>query len=59
MFEQPFQILSDEEYAALSLAQKIDYLRRAMEARDLLDKQLSDPLAKSVDKYKDLFKVIK
>lgn len=42
MADKSFRILPDAEYQALSLEQKKAYLKRAWEAKSVLDRQLAD-----------------
>jgi hypothetical protein len=40
-----FRLLSDEDFRALSTAQKIAYLKRAIEAREAINRQVDASLA--------------
>jgi hypothetical protein len=41
-----FRVLSDAEYDALSMIQKVAYLRRAIDARNKIDDHLTYQLAR-------------
>lgn len=38
---EPLRILSDEEFRALTVEEKVEYLRKAVAARDTVNRQLN------------------
>jgi len=44
-----FRLLSDEEFKALSLAERLAYLRRAIEFRKYINRQIEETLFKDLD----------
>ena len=46
--KEPFRILSNEAFARLTTAERADYLRRAVEALDILRAQMNAELLKSL-----------
>jgi len=47
---EPFRVLSNEEFMRLTTAQRAEYLRRAVEALDMLRAQMNAELLKSMRK---------
>ena len=45
---EPFKVLTNEEFARLTTAQRADYIRRAVEALDLLRAQMSAEVLKTL-----------
>jgi hypothetical protein len=43
---EPFQVLTNEEFAQLTTAGRADYIRRAVEALDILRAQMSAEVLK-------------
>ena len=46
--KQPFRVLSNEEFARLTTAERADYIRRAVEALDILRAQMNAEVMKSL-----------
>jgi hypothetical protein len=44
MDAKELKVLSDEAFKALTTAEKVEYLRKAVEARALIDRQLNEML---------------
>jgi hypothetical protein len=45
--QQPFRVLTDEEFARLTTAGRADYIRRAVEALDILRAQMNAEFLRS------------
>ena len=46
--KEPFQVLSNEEFMRLTLAERADYIRRAVEALDILRAQMNAEVMRSL-----------
>jgi hypothetical protein len=46
--KEPFRVLSNEDFARLTTAERADYIRRAVEALDLLRAQMSAEVLKTL-----------
>ena len=51
--EPPFRVLSNEEFMRLTTAQRADYIRRAVEALDILRAQMSAEVLKSLKQIRE------
>ena len=51
--KEPFRVLSNEEFARLTTAQRADYIRRAVEALDLLRAQMSAAVLKPTKQIRE------
>jgi hypothetical protein len=47
--QEPFKVLTDEEYARLTTAGRADYIRRAVEALDILRAQMKAEVSESLN----------
>ncbi len=50
---EPFKVLSNEEFARLTTAERADYIRRAVEALDVLRAQMSAEVLKTLKKIRE------
>ena len=50
---EPFKVLSNEEFARLTTAERADYIRRAVEALDVLRAQMSAEVLKSIRQIRE------
>jgi hypothetical protein len=50
---EPFKVLSNEEFARLTTAQRADYIRRAVEALDILRTQMSAEVLKTLRQMRE------
>ena len=51
--KEPFRILSNEAFARLTTAERADYLRRAVEALDILRAQMSAEVLRTVRQFRE------
>jgi hypothetical protein len=50
---EPFRVLSNEDFARLTTAQRADYIRRAVEALDILRAQMSAEVLRTVRQFRE------
>jgi hypothetical protein len=50
---EPFRVLSNEEFARLTTAERADYIRRAVEALDILRAQMSAEVLKTIRQMRE------
>jgi len=50
---EPFKVLTNEEFARLTTAERADYIRRAVEALDLLRAQMSAEVLKTLRQIRE------
>jgi hypothetical protein len=50
---EPFKVLTNEEFALLTTAERADYIRRAVEALDLLRSQMSAEVMKTLRQIRE------
>jgi len=51
--KEPFRVLSNEEFARLTIAERADYIRRAVAALDVLRAQMSAEVLKSLKQIRE------
>jgi hypothetical protein len=51
--KEPFRVLSNEEFARLTTGERADYIRRAVEALDILRAQMSAEVFKSLKQIRE------
>jgi len=51
--KEPFQVLSNEEFARITTAERADYIRRAVEALEALRAQMSAEVLKTIKQIRE------
>jgi hypothetical protein len=51
--KEPFRVLSNDEFARLTTAERADYIRRAVEALDVLRAQMNAEVLKSMKRIRE------
>lgn len=49
---EPFKVLTNEEFARLTTAERADYIRRAVEALDILRAQMSAEVLRTLRQFR-------
>ena len=51
--KEPFRVLSNEDFARLTTAERAEYIRRAVEALDILRAQMSAEVLRTLKKIRE------